>query len=739
MRLSVTASLAAGRAAFVATCAHCVADGNLILAIVALPLLVAAGVVTRRAGGLPIPRRLTNLLLLAVMGLALVRARAGGAVVSDAVQLVVAVMVVKMFERKASRDLALVLMLSIFVVIGAILTDNGLLTSVLVIVALPLVVWGVTLQQLFAAQEHAAARSAPDLAVVDRTPGEWSLNGESGVRARADLRRLVALVLLASTVVGVVVFLLVPRGIGMNRLTEWAGTGVGRQVGFNDEIHLGTGGFLQDSDAPVMDVTIREADGQRLGGPGILYYLRGAVLDTYHNASWRAGSDAARRSRVRYEPDVPVYLDSGGGARLTIEVTIRNAPNGTTHLFTLWRPVQIEIDRSGALEITPASVLTTSTRGGRVEYTVHAVTTPFFRGPAESRTPVVLFGSEVIRARAASILEGVGLSADPARRPPSEDARAARAIEQFLRTGYAYTREAHAAPAGAHPIEWFIETSKRGHCEDFASAMVALCRAAGINSRIVTGYVAAEFNPSSEHYIVRQGNAHAWVEVEAGQGRWREFDPTPPEELSAIHSPRATFASRARQFLDAIEYAWINSVVSFDQSRQDRLFRTGPSGQGGPLAFLESIRRRSVGTREVLAAALTGVVVFVSVALAGFALRSALRFLPRRGRLWTLLGRTRGGDLPHWYEEYLRRTARAGYPKPVWCPPLEHAEALGRIDPALGEAAATIARSLYVARYSGVVLTGEDDDRIRASLDRLGERLTLVRAIGRSRGVAPTG
>jgi transglutaminase-like putative cysteine protease len=53
----------------------------------------------------------------------------------------------------------------------------------------------------------------------------------------------------------------------------------------------------------------------------------------------------------------------------------------------------------------------------------------------------------------------------------------------------------------------------RGVCQDFAHVMLAICRAAAIPARYVSGH------------LVGEGGAHAWVEVFAEE-RWVAFDPT---------------------------------------------------------------------------------------------------------------------------------------------------------------------------------------------------------------------
>jgi hypothetical protein len=89
--------------------------------------------------------------------------------------------------------------------------------------------------------------------------------------------------------------------------------------------------------------------------------------------------------------------------------------------------------------------------------------------------------------------------------------------------------------AGVDPIVDFLTLHRAGHCELFASAMVLLARTQGIPARVVGGFRVTERNPITGRVVVRDRNAHAWVEAWI-DGAWRAWDPTPTSE---------TFASRS--------------------------------------------------------------------------------------------------------------------------------------------------------------------------------------------------
>jgi transglutaminase-like putative cysteine protease len=106
----------------------------------------------------------------------------------------------------------------------------------------------------------------------------------------------------------------------------------------------------------------------------------------------------------------------------------------------------------------------------------------------------------------------------------STEAQAER-LERYLMSEYSYTLELGAEEPD-NPVENFLFDTREGHCEYFATSMVLLLRSQGVPARMVSGYLGAELNPLEGYYIVRQSNAHAWVEALIG-GQWRAFDPTP--------------------------------------------------------------------------------------------------------------------------------------------------------------------------------------------------------------------
>jgi transglutaminase-like putative cysteine protease len=172
------------------------------------------------------------------------------------------------------------------------------------------------------------------------------------------------------------------------------------------------------------------------------------------------------------------------------------------------------------------------------------------------------------------------------------DAAFVSAALEFLRSGgFVYSLEPE--KLGPEQIDDFLFRTRTGFCGHYASAFTVLMRAGGVPARVVTGYLGGEWNPVGGYLVVRQSDAHAWVEVWLAGSGWRRVDPTAvvaperltrglidlmPEALSAqtrlLHG--APWLLGLLQRWDAANGWWNERVVKFDYSMQiDLLERLG--------------------------------------------------------------------------------------------------------------------------------------------------------------------
>ncbi|HSG43074.1 MAG TPA: transglutaminase domain-containing protein, partial [Anaerolineales bacterium] len=102
----------------------------------------------------------------------------------------------------------------------------------------------------------------------------------------------------------------------------------------------------------------------------------------------------------------------------------------------------------------------------------------------------------------------------------------ARAIQSYLRTNYPYDLEVPPPPAGRDVTDYFLFDLQKGYCDYYATTMVVLARSVGIPARFVSGYSPGSYDAPNAQYIVRELNAHSWVEVYFPEIGWVEFEPT---------------------------------------------------------------------------------------------------------------------------------------------------------------------------------------------------------------------
>ena len=101
------------------------------------------------------------------------------------------------------------------------------------------------------------------------------------------------------------------------------------------------------------------------------------------------------------------------------------------------------------------------------------------------------------------------------------------ALTTYLQKNYEYSLELGHVPPGRDPVDWFLFDVKVGYCEQFATAEVLMLRRLGIPARMATGYATGDYDPVLNQAVVRERDAHAWVEVWFPDHGWVPFDPTP--------------------------------------------------------------------------------------------------------------------------------------------------------------------------------------------------------------------
>lgn len=166
----------------------------------------------------------------------------------------------------------------------------------------------------------------------------------------------------------------------------------------------------------------------------------------------------------------------------------------------------------------------------------------------------------------------------------TDDAAIIQRAMDWITADFAYTLSTPLA--GRHSADEFLFDQQEGFCEHYSSAFVVLMRAAGIPSRVVTGYVGGYRNPLGDYWLVRRSDAHAWAEVWLEGEGWRRVDPTAavaPERIYDTLNDRRPGAGLLGGALggaaglfdmsDWLRTGWNDFMLGFDAERQARLLR----------------------------------------------------------------------------------------------------------------------------------------------------------------------
>ncbi|NOY23887.1 MAG: DUF3488 domain-containing transglutaminase family protein [Acidobacteria bacterium] len=332
-----------------------------------------------------------------------------------------------------------------------------------------------------------------------------------------------------------VIFILMPRGAGgllgsRNRQKAVSG--------FDDKISIGTFEEVISSADVVMRITVED-------GKVVESYWRGKVFETYEKNSWanrwtHGFPYRNRKGKIQFVRKMP----KNG---IVQDVLLKPPKSGT--VFGVSEIVGIACDSRWVVQYPNGEVAVSRRRKKRVNYQVISTgEQPKVRGKTLELYLQFPDGMERTRKLAETI---TGLAPDSAGK--------CRAIMKWLRKNCSYSLKVPLAGTVGNPVEDFLFKTRKGYCEYYATSMVLMLRAVGIPARIVAGYRGGDFNPYGGYYVVRQSNAHTWVEAAIGP-RWVRFDPTPATESGS----RSLFSN----YLDILGFAWDRYVVGY--SVEDR-------------------------------------------------------------------------------------------------------------------------------------------------------------------------
>jgi hypothetical protein len=82
-------------------------------------------------------------------------------------------------------------------------------------------------------------------------------------------------------------------------------------------------------------------------------------------------------------------------------------------------------------------------------------------------------------------------------------------------------------PQRPFPLASFLFDTKSGYCQQFSGVMALMLRMGGVPARVASGFSPGSYNTNRKDYVVRDTDAHSWVEAYFPPYGWVTFDPTP--------------------------------------------------------------------------------------------------------------------------------------------------------------------------------------------------------------------
>ncbi len=343
---------------------------------------------------------------------------------------------------------------------------------------------------------------------------------------------------------GVIFFVVFPR-LSWNVAARRTGPGLlGGTTGMSDRVRLGGGGDIKTSARVVLRATLEPSPRtDRLDR-----YWVGRHFDSFDGKEWRGtGTPGAPTSRV-------VKGELRGA--LVQRIELLPAYDSRT-LVGLSQPMAF--GNAVALSNTGSSATSLIEVGDEeVRFGTEANA---FTYVAYSRTDYPMLEDDAavldrLRALPTNLDPRVSELAARIVDQATEPEQVAAVLELWLQRNLSYTLE---LPGEVDdPLTDFLFVRKEGHCEHFATALAVMLRSRGVPARVVGGFFGGE--RVGDRFVVRAGDAHAWVEAYSPIRGWMTFDATP--ESGRGSRPQALLATLVNAY-ERLEEAWRSRVVDY--------------------------------------------------------------------------------------------------------------------------------------------------------------------------------
>jgi len=644
-----------------------------------------------------------------------------GELLPAGVRFLLILMVIKLFNLQLRRDYLHLYAISLMAILASASMTTDLWYLPIFLAYLLTGVWTLLLFQLTKKSEEAA--SLPTAMSLRQDPSE------SHSRVTPQLFWLANGLALVAFGLTLVIFFTIPR-VSAGFYQKGYGENI-RTSGFSDTVNLGAIGPVKRDPSVVMRVELPDRPAHEVGR----FYIRGVAFDQYDGRSWTnrlshrrvlheytPGTFTLRQSQSRVSSHLGLFLRQNILLEALDTPVLFAAPFAET---VSGKFLTVQSDSTGALYLPfPSS--------SRIEYSTVSRSNPVL--PADLHPQSVSYPEVFIRhfLQTPVQTERITTLAREITQTKRTSYDKAVAIQEHLSHNFRYSLDVPLTEQ-AHPLEEFLFTRKTGYCEHYATAMVIMLRTIGIPARLVTGFLATEWNEYGNYYLVRQQDAHAWVEIHLPHSGWVMMDPTPAiNETAAGAVPGWQALGR---MMDSFRLRWSRFFVQYSAADQLAVVRELKAGSASvrnqawdSLTRMLNPLATTLGRINEYAAEVNLQLLgeFLALMLIGL---SAFLWLAWK-RPWTSGFRPNGGRreeqaMTYLYKRMIWRLAQKGVLKPTATPPLEFIRITQEQWNDASSAVATITELYCRARFGHTTLTKEE---LRFAQDNLRQLMVLDRS-----------
>ncbi len=498
---------------------------------------------------LAVPVMLWNIVVVTLLALSFVWIRRDVSKVFEILLYFLEVLlIVKAFSRRSSRDYWQIYLACYFVVIAGVISLSS--------------IWIIPVLMVFVALLSLAM--VADTVAEPEIPQEGFSQPVLAERAKRfpDLAWGAVAVVALTVAVAVINFVAIPRlsraffDLGFMR------SGGSTRTGLSGQVDLSQKGRLELDPEITGRLKIIGLDGDPAEQP-TSNYLIAKRLDVFDGTRWSASEGALARLPVSQSKVHWITPDDVG--KPSVKYSLLLKPAG--------QPFVLQLPNTAALHFTTPLPILRDEKLGNLTFEQNPVQVYRYEGWSTLRGHPDTLSSRRL-AELTSVPDSVSSGIRDLSKTFGGDGLApreiTRRIDDFFSRGFGYSLE-RSQGGGPDVLDKFLFTDRQGHCEYFASAAVLLARLNGIPARLVTGYLVTDRTADNE-WLIREQDAHAWVEYFDPAEGWLTMDPS-PRNPEAERSLRSGWRDRLATWMGRMEFWWFDAVIDFSLSDQFELLQ----------------------------------------------------------------------------------------------------------------------------------------------------------------------